>query len=199
MSLNLNYEQIRAEVINIGHSLTLNEIYALVRHEERRRGVMILAPSIRKYALVSSSSRGGCGSSIGQGHGGQSTFVSDDRDHLKCEHRRNFRHTKDQYWDLHRHPHDLAPRSVSRSGLGGGRYGRNKPNAHTITSTSTELPMMVSTIVCSNSHDTRVLSSDKIFVLRCFISQLDHSSITPTSFAHLGTTTFALSASLTGP
>lgn len=102
--------------------LTLNEVYAHVHREEGRRGVMNPASSIKKSTLVSSSSKGGRGSFMGRGRN-RSTYLSDDRDRLKCEHRGRFRYTKDQCWDLHGRPPDLAPRPSSRSGFGSGCGG----------------------------------------------------------------------------
>lgn len=95
----------------MGHPFTLTEVYAHIHREESRRRVMSLAPSIEKAALVSSSFRGGHGNSLGRGYGGRSTHLSDDRDFLKCEHCGHYRHTKDQCWDLHGRPLDLAPRT----------------------------------------------------------------------------------------
>lgn len=107
----------------MGHLLTLTEVYTHIHCKESRHEVMSLAPSIEKAALVSSSFRSGRGNSLRRGHGSKSTNLSDDRDRLKCEHCGRHRHTKDQCWDLHERPLDLAPRTTTRGGFGNGRGG----------------------------------------------------------------------------
>lgn len=106
--LNPDYEQIKIQILNMGHPLNLNEVYAHIHHEEGRCGVMTPTSSIEKSALVSSSSRGGRGSFMGNGRGCRSTYSSDDRDRLKYEQCGCFKHTKDQCWDLHGRPPNLA-------------------------------------------------------------------------------------------
>jgi len=170
----------------MGHPLTLNEVYAHI-HREGRRGIMTPVPSIKKSTLVSSMSRGGCGSSMDCGRGGRSTYSFDDRDRLKCEHCGCFRHTKDECWDLHGRPPDVAPRSSSHGGFstgrGGGCLGGQRNSVHSIISPPTELPTMPPT-----SDEIGALSSDEIAALRHFVSQLDHSSLAPaSSFANSGT------------
>lgn len=49
------------------------------------------------------------------------------------------------------------------------------------------------------SHDVYTLSNDEIAVFRLFVSQFDHSSMTPTSFTHSGTITYGFSVSFTTP
>lgn len=61
--LNLEYEHIRVHILNMHLLHSLVEVYAYVHREERRRGVMSLAPSIEKSTFVSSSSIGGRGGS----------------------------------------------------------------------------------------------------------------------------------------
>lgn len=138
--------------------LTLNEVDAHVDREEGQRGVMIPVPSIEKFALVSNSSRGG--------RGGRSTYSSDDRDRLKCEHCGHFRHTNDQCWDLHGRLLDLAPRSSTCGGFGNGREGgcpgKRRPSAHSFTSTPTELSIMTPALPPLASPNICVLSSDEI-------------------------------------
>lgn len=161
---------------------------------------MSLAPSIEKSALVSSSSRGGRGNFMGHGRGGRSAHLSEDRDSLKYEHCNRFRHTKDQCWDLHGRPPDLTTHSAPHGGFvngrGGGRSGGQRPSAHSVTSTSTEL----STQPPLAPSDIGGLSSDEITAFRRFVFQLDHSSTTPTSsFAHSSAIAHGLSITVTTP
>lgn len=150
------------QVLNLGHPLTLNKVYVHIQREEGRRGVMNLAPSIEKSALVSSLSRGGRGNFMGRGRGGRPTHLFEDCDRLKCEHCGRFRHIKDQCWDLHGCPPDLAtcfaPHGGFVNGKGGGRSGGQRPNAHLVASTSIEL----STQPPSAPSDIGGLSSDEI-------------------------------------
>lgn len=186
------------------HPLTLNEVYAYVHREESRRGVMNPTPSIEKSALVSSSSRGDRGGFIGRGRGSKSSYLSDDRDRLKCEHCGRSRHTNDQCWDLYRRPPDLISRSPSHGGFGNGRGGDrldgHQPNAHSVTSTPTKLPIASSISTPPAAHDVSTLSSDEIVALKRFVFQLDRSFAPLTSsFAHFGTVAHGLSASFTVP
>lgn len=130
----------------MGHPLTLNEVYAHVHYEEGQHGVMIPIPSVEKSALVSSSSRGCRGSFMGRDRCGRSTYSSNDRDRLKCEHCGHFRHIKDQCWDLHGYPPDLTPHFSPHGGFGngqgGGRPSEQRLSAHSITSTPTKLSTM---------------------------------------------------------
>lgn len=60
-------------------SSSLDEVYAYVHREEKRRGVMNQLPSIEKSALVSTSTRGGQGGNIGRGCGGRFSYSSNDK------------------------------------------------------------------------------------------------------------------------
>lgn len=148
----------------MGHPLTLTELYAHIHREESRRGVTSLAPSIEKAALILSSFKGG--------RGGIFVHLSDDCDHLKCEHCDHHRHTKDQCWDLHGRPPDLAscttPRGGFGNGQGGARSGGQRPSAHSISSTPTELSTQPPL-----APNIGGLSSDEIAAFRHFVSQLD--------------------------
>lgn len=73
--LNLDYKQIRVQILNMAIPFTLNELYAYVHHEEDRRGVMNLAPSIDKSTLVSNLFRGGHSSFMGRSRSGKSTCL----------------------------------------------------------------------------------------------------------------------------
>lgn len=106
--LSSEYEHVRAEILNMNLS-SLNVVYAHIHREEDKRGVINVPSAVEKSTFISTSSRGGCGSSPTRGCGGRfSTY--DDRDCLKCEHCGWSRHTKDQCWDLYGCPQDLPPR-----------------------------------------------------------------------------------------
>lgn len=186
------------------HPLSMNEDYTCIHREKRRRGVMNQTSTVEKVALVYSSTRGGCDSFTGHSRGGRFSNSPDDKGWLKCEHCGWSKHTKDQCWDLHVQPPDLNLRPFQRGGSGSGRGGDcfsgNQPNTHLVTSSSIELPFISPLYMPPASPDGRGLSSDEITAFRCFVSQVDYTSTTPTSsFAHSDISASSLFASITTP
>lgn len=98
--------------------------------------------------------------------------------------------TKDQCWDLHRHPHDLPPRPHQRGGSnttkGGSWFGGNRTSAHSITS----MPSKPVTPVSASIPDSH-LSREEIEAFQLFVSQLDTSVAPTSSFAASASGTFA--------
>lgn len=76
--LNSDFKQVQVQVLNMVHSLTLNEVHAYI-HEEKCKVV-------EKSAIVSKTTIGDRGGFPGRGHGGRLTSTLDDRDRLKCDH-----------------------------------------------------------------------------------------------------------------
>lgn len=74
---------------------SLTEVYAFVHKEELRTGIMNISSTFEKLALVSSSTKGGCGVHGGHGLGRRYNLASNDRDRLKCGHCDRSRHTKE--------------------------------------------------------------------------------------------------------
>lgn len=202
-SLNYEFEQVQGLILAKDPSPSLNEVYVHVHREERHHGVMNLSPIFKKYALIFTSIKGSKGKNSWHGRGGRSMPSSEDMDKLKCEHCGQYRHTKEQCWELHGHPHDLPTRGFQRGGsssnMGGGQFSGNCMTANLASSTNTEVVFNSSTSMPLGPVEGS-LFREEIEALFRFVSQLDHSSIGPTSsFAYSGTSTSALLASTSSP
>lgn len=195
--LNSKCEQLRALILGNDPLLSLNEVYAHIHRDDRRRGVMNLSLT-EKSTPMPTSIRGGRGGNFGRSHGGRQNFTSNDRDRLNCEHCGLSRHTKEQCCDLHRRPLDLPPRlsqlGGSGNGRGSGRFDTRRLHAQSATSTPTEM-IFTTLVTLQFRFSDEGLSKDEIAAFKHFVSQLEHPSDALTSsFAYLGTSASALSA-----
>ena len=96
--LNLEYDQIRVQVLGRSPFPTLREAYALVQQEESCRSAMVHAPVLDRSAMVVGPKSGDALPLQPQG-GGKGPLV--DRDRLKCEYCGKDRHDKEHCWKLH--------------------------------------------------------------------------------------------------
>ncbi|CAL5418427.1 unnamed protein product [Camellia sinensis] len=170
--LNLEYDQIRVQVLGRSPFPTLREAYALVQQEESRRSAMVHSSIQDRSALaVTPPSRAPRPSPVQSGS--QGTLV--DRDRLKCDYCGKDRHDREHCWKLN-----------GRPTRGRGRGSTARPQAH------------VSEIAVSPS-EPNTLSQDELHTLRRLMARLDSPSTTVSStsassnFANTGIPASALS------
>ncbi|XP_043700070.1 uncharacterized protein LOC122650745 [Telopea speciosissima] len=103
--LNVEYDQLRSQVLSRSPFPTLEQAYSLIQLEDTRRSTMLPTTQPERSALISS---GGGSSNTG-------TRSSFEKEPLKCTHCGKERHTVDYCWKLHGRPSD------SSDGGGGSR------------------------------------------------------------------------------
>ncbi|XP_043703187.1 uncharacterized protein LOC122653277 [Telopea speciosissima] len=111
--LNIEFDQIRANILNRDLLPTLEQAYVIFAAEDTRWTAMITPVTQEQSALLSSSQPTSRGNSF------RSSGVTSDRPPIKCDHCGKEWHTKDRCWKLH-------GRLTNTRGLG--RGGSNRSN-----------------------------------------------------------------------
>ncbi|XP_043687765.1 uncharacterized protein LOC122638984 [Telopea speciosissima] len=120
--LNVEYDQLRSQVLSRSPFSTLEQAYFMIQLADTRHSTMLPTTQPERSALI--SSRGNSSST--------STRSSFEKEPLKCTHCGKERHTVDFCWKLHGRPSDSSDgRSGGRGrGRGRDRGGRGGTQAH---------------------------------------------------------------------
>ena len=184
--LDVEYDQIRVQVLGRVPFPSLGEAYAIVQQEESRRGAMLHTPPSDRSALIVTPQGGKLQTGTSNG--------ANDRESLRCDYCQNTGHTRDFCWKLHGRP----PR-----GRGSGRSGRGRgtvrPQAQAHVSESTVVASSPGSGFIS-SEQVDGFSQGEMQALRRLMAQADSSpTIAPTStssyFAHTGISANAFTVS----
>ncbi|XP_043699759.1 uncharacterized protein LOC122650408 [Telopea speciosissima] len=119
IGLNVEYDQLRSQVLSRSPFPTLEQAYSMIQLEDTRRSTMLPTTQPERSALI--SSRGSSSST--------STRSSSKKEPLKCTHCGKERHTVDFCWKLHGRPSDSSDGRSGGRGRGRGR-GRGGTQAH---------------------------------------------------------------------
>ncbi|XP_022768068.1 UDP-sugar pyrophosphorylase-like isoform X4 [Durio zibethinus] len=124
--LNVEFDQVRVQILGKQDLPSLNEVISMVRAEESRRGVMLDSVHVEGSAMVSN---GGKNQSLEQlpvsENGKGDSAKTSNRDNLWCTYCKKPRHTRDRCWKLHGKPST----SSKEWGYKGGQP-RNQGQAH---------------------------------------------------------------------
>ncbi|XP_022761888.1 uncharacterized protein LOC111307857 isoform X2 [Durio zibethinus] len=125
--LNVEFDQVRVQILGKQDLPSLNEVISMVRAEESRRGVMLDSVHVEGSAMVSN---GGKNQSLEQlpisENGKGDSAKTSNHDNLWCTYCKKPRHTRDRCWKLHGKPST----SSKEWGYKGGQP-RNQRQAHT--------------------------------------------------------------------
>jgi len=171
VELNSDFDQVRVQILGKEKIPGINEVVAVVRGEESRRGIMLENPTMENSAMVASGSamlvdpkRGGLANMERKGEGIWYTFCNKPR------------HTRDKCWKLHGKPLSRDWGSQSRDKEWGkkGDATRKGGQAHIGAATSEE-----------HKGGMSPLNQDEVEQMGSFLNKLDKSPGS-CSLAHSG-------------
>lgn len=99
VGLNSDFDQVRVQILGKEKIPGINEVVAMVRSEEIRRGVMLETPTMENSAMVAS----GSAMMVDQKKGGIANMEKKG-DGVRCTFCNRPRHTRDKCWKLHGKP-----------------------------------------------------------------------------------------------
>ncbi|KAJ7972159.1 Retrovirus-related Pol polyprotein from transposon TNT 1-94 [Quillaja saponaria] len=164
--LNLEYDQIRVQVLGRDHFPNLRQTYAYVQQEESRRIAMLHVVTRERSAMVATPIPK---ESKGVHTRGIEIARGSDKDDLQCDYCGKTRHTRDTCWKLHGRP---------TRGRGGRFVGPPRSRAH-----------VSDTVESSPSTGSSALNPEEMQHLRRLMAKLDGCPSTSAASSHhaLGT------------
>src|ERR1044072_6722161 len=138
----------------------INEVVAMVRSEESRRGVMLETPTVENSAMIAS---GASAMIVDQKKGG-AVNMEKKTEGMWCTHCHKPRHTREKCWKLHGKPPSRDWEGQNRDKEWGKRveYTRKGGQAHTAAGSNEE-----------NKGGLIHLNQDEVEKMRSFLSKLD--------------------------
>ena len=103
--LNIEFDQVRVQILSKEELPPLNEVISLIRAEESRRGIMLESPTVEGSALVSNNRRITSSSAPWNEESSQTdSSKTSYLDTLFCTYCKKSRHTREKCWKLHCKP-----------------------------------------------------------------------------------------------
>jgi hypothetical protein len=127
--LNIEFDQMRVQILGKESLPSLNEVFSVIRAEEGRRTVMLDAPNTEGSAMLITYSRS-MGDAMNGAEVGKIEGKKFPKDYLFCNYCKKTGHTKETCWKLHGQP--------PRMGRNGGyKWKQSRGHAHLTNSEET--------------------------------------------------------------
>jgi len=127
--LNIEFDQIRVQILGKESLPSLNEVFSVIRAEEGKRTVMLDAPNTKGSVMLITYSRN-MGDAMNGAEVGKIEGKKFPKDYFFCNYCKKTGHTKETCWKLHG-----KPPSMGRNG--GYKWNQSRGHAHLTNSEET--------------------------------------------------------------
>jgi hypothetical protein len=167
VGLNCDFDQVRVQILGKEKVPSINEVVAIVRSEESRRGLMLAPPPVESSAMLVEKNS----TMIADQKNGGGTYVEKKGEETWCTYCNKPRHLRENCWKLKGKP-------PSRQWGKKGDLPKKGGQAHMIASTSE-----------AGQEGMKQLNQDEIEKVRSFLSRLERPTGTST-LSHSGKFSF---------